>query len=215
MTGSVLVYIFFALFLLFIVESIYFLKKKLSLGPVESVNGESGQNGGKLILLGGLVIVVLLIVSFGWLFLSKQKTPSPTISTKTAPTVTPTQILPSPTPEELVYGLPTVTQIPLSPTAAPTAKITSSKTSTPTKTPTPTKIPSQTTTPKPKVPTASPTNPPTGGPIGGPDTISPTIDQSTSSAVVVVPKMPVAGSIGQTLTLFFVAISSVIIGFIL
>lgn len=213
MAGNVLIYIFVALFFLFLVESIYFLKKKLTIGPKDALNDRGNQSGGKLILIGGLAIVILFTTSFVYLFLVKQQTsPSSTISQRTTPTTFPTQPEVSPTAGELAYSYPTVTEIPTSPTAAltlkvsPTQKIAPTKTTILTKTPTPTA--------KPKVPpsTTTPTNIP---PIGGPDSASPTSNQLSQSTEVIVPKLPVAGSAGQTLILAFIAIFSILVGLIL
>lgn len=197
------------------------------MGPVETTNQGENQGGGKWILIGGLAVVVILIASFGFFFFSKVKSPSSNIAQQTTPTPVTTSI-PSPTPKDIVYRFPTTTGILPSPTLALIVTITPTKAVSTTKTPTLTKMPSPTITTKPKIPTASPTTKLViGGPAspsqGGPEatnpaatsTVSPTKAESASQAAVIVPKMPVAGSISQTLYLVFLAISAVAIGLIL
>lgn len=202
MTINILVFVFVGLFILFLVESIYFLKKKLNTGIVETHTGETGQSGGRMVLIGGLIIAVLAVVSFGWLFLTKQKTStSDTTVNNILPTEVPIQP-PTPTLVEIVYTYPTVTSTPISPTPTVGTRITPTKTPIPTKTPTPTKPPSPTPTPSKTLP------------IGGPEVTS-TISPTPTNAVVIVPKIPVAGSIEQTLVMFFLGISTVVVGLIL
>lgn len=210
MTVNILVFVFVGLFILFLVESIYFLKKKLNTGIVETHTGETGQSGGRIVLIGGLIIAVLAVASLGWLFLTKQKTStSNTTVDNILPTEVPTQP-PTPTLVEIVYTYPTVTSTPISPTPTVGTRITPTKTPIPTKTPTPTKPPSPTPT---KKVTATPT-PSKTLPIGGPQLTS-TISPTPTNAVVIVPKTPIAGSIEQTLVMFFLGISTVVVGLIL
>lgn len=206
MTTNVLVAAFFGLFILFLIESIYFLRKKLSIGQQTPNEGQSGY-GGKFIFIPILIIAVFIVAYFGWQSMSKQKgSTANTTANRILPTDTPTQP-PTPTLSEIVFSYPTVTEISVSPTPTSTTK------TMPTKTPTPTKNPSPTPTPSPFInkPTATPT---ISSPIGGPaatvtDTPIPT------TAVVIVPKTPVAGSFEQTLIMFLLGISTVAVGLIL
>jgi len=224
MTTNILVFLFVGLFILFLIESIYFLKKKLNVGIVESPTNETNQRSGKMILIGGLIIAALAFLSFGWLFLTKQKSSTllPETDQSLRHQVSPTNIPnqpPTPTVAEIAYTYPTVTSAPIllfTPTTG--IRIIPTKTPIPTRTPTPTKPPSPTPT---KKITATPTpskTPPIGGPAspsqGGPE-ITLAISPTPTEAVVIVPKMPTAGSILPTFALLLFAVSFVMVGLIL
>ena len=209
---NLLAFLFFFLFFAFLVESIYFLKRKLSIGVVEITNQENPQKGNNYILMGGLMVILFIVIASLIFFFSKHNSfPSYYLKTETIPTNVPTQIIPSPTPVQVVYNLPTATPILFSPTPTVFSKISPTKVPIPTKTPIPTI--------RVTVSPASPSNtPPIGGPAtrqGGPDIISPTITATPTTALVIVPKLPIAGSVTQTLIMLLVAISSITAGLIL
>lgn len=220
-------------------ESIYYLKKKMDEGKVELTNESNQQNNGKWILGGGLIIILLVIAVSGFLLLFKKTTP-PNKSgiSNIIPTATPSKILPSPTPNQVVYNFPTVTGFLPSPTLVTMVTVIPTQIPKPTKLPSPTIKPSPTSSPslipsipltltthptKTPIPTSIPTvqlsvtpSPTKILPIGGPAIMSPTINQvSPTSAVVIVPKMPVSGSIQQTLSILFLGVSTVLAGILL
>lgn len=204
MTPNLLVFIFFALFLLFLAESIYFMRRKLGNPVSETANPDNNPHAGKYIL-AGVVAAIFLLIAGTYLFLSGKKT-APVKDTATQ-VASPTPIPPTPATGEVAYVLPT--QIPLSPSPTLAVIVTITPMPSPTKKPSPTITPSPTTQPP------KPTNAPTSGPIGGPDTVSPTMNQLPTSAAVVIPKLPVAGSAQQTLGIFFMAVSAILTGLIL
>lgn len=206
MNFNLLFFAFLGIFILFLIESIYFFKKNLSSTPqAAKIEQESGV--GKMVLIGAVIITLLIIVSLGWLIFSRQKTSTEEISTNINPTQIPTQ-LPSVIPTQLVYISPVSTEITHSPT--PT-KIASVK-GIPTKTPTPIKIPTATPT---KRVTYTPT-PSKIPPIGGPNEItSPAPSLSPTGISVIVPKIPVAGFPAPLFTFLFLALTSLVVGLIL
>lgn len=236
MTSNLLVYVFYALFFIFLVESIYYLKKKLSIGQVELSSEQYQQNSGKWALTVGIIVIVMIITISAFLLISRLKvTPKPNTS-NINPTAFPTQIILSPTPNQVVYNFPTVTgllpsptlvilitvtpaRIPQSSTTLPSPTTKPSPTSLPTPTPTikATLTPHPTNNPTPTlVPTRATSSPTKVPPIGGPLINTPVINQvSPTSALVIVPKMPVSGSIQQTLTIFVLGLSTIITGLFL
>lgn len=224
MDGNLLVILFVFLFFLFLVESIFFIKNKLHVETFEKVDSDNQNQKGKMILIGGLLTLVVVTVALLILFKNQFISPTAQMISIPSPTVYIEPLPPTPTLVNIaVSPITTGKPNPLISIPAVNVSIIPTKTPKPTKTPVPTKTPIPTKTPVPtKTPTLSPT--PKSGtqvlspsiivPIGEPVVLSPTIVQSTTSAVIV-PKMPVAGYLGQSMTLVFMAISSLIVGLLL
>lgn len=223
-TSGINIYIilFFIIFVLFLFESVYFIKKKSEEVSSEPANVPSPDSAKTEFSYGLLVIILLAILGF-LSFKIYQKVSVASSATKKLASLPKSAAVNNQSVVSPTSGAPSQTQnlILLSPTSSPvTISVTPGQSPTPVFTVTP--VPSPTLTPKPTVTIVpSPTRIISPSPISvistaiPPEAINDSAVSPSQAAAVVVPKIPVAGSVKDTVTIFFFAAISLITGFIL
>lgn len=197
-----LVFLFFALFILILIESIYFLKKNAAQEIPDMENQDNTKRR-----FPAFIFFLLFLCAIGvFLFFTLKNKNIPQTQVSITPTPFPTRII-SPS---LSPALPQ-TETP-QPTSSPTATLTKTPNPTLSKKPTPTIRPSS--TPKPS-PTKKAQASPTVFPIGNPAQDAMSKEATPSQEIVVVPKLPVAGSMQQTVLYLFSAVGIIVLGILL
>lgn len=210
-----LVFLFFALFILILIESIYFLKKNAALQTNADIQtsdiGNQDNTKSKFVLF--FFLLLFLSIGISLFFTLKNRNMSQT-QVSITPTPFPARIIsPSLSPALLQTGTPQPTPLSfITPISSGTATRTKTPNPTLSKKPTPTLRPSS--TPKPS-PTKKAQASPTVFPIGNPVTEADNQEATPSKGIVIVPKLPVAGSTQQTVLYLFSALGIIILGILL